>query len=177
MVWIQNLLALDLSLIIIIDIIMVVVQCYWCRTNGINLGWLWLCRLIIWPDMSWIIEKTNCLLYHTIKHSSGTDTINESTYSISHEVLCLVSVVLSLKTKGHQSDNFVITGGTISCHNDNLQCQLWWQSCHEVLLTIFCFQLSVLKCPWNILCPASLGLPHWHFSMSSYCIIAPVPGN
>ena len=28
----------------------------------------------------------------------------------------------TLKTKGRQFDNFVITGGTVSCRNDNLQC-------------------------------------------------------
>ena len=35
----------------------------------------------------------------------------------------------SLKTKGHQFDDFVVTGGTVSCPNDNLRCQLWRQSC------------------------------------------------
>ena len=37
-------------------------------------------------------------------------------------------MVISLKTKDHQFDNFVITGGTVSCHYDNLQCHQWQQS-------------------------------------------------
>ena len=32
----------------------------------------------------------------------------------------------SLKTKDNQFDNFFITGGTESCHYDNLQCHQWW---------------------------------------------------
>ena len=35
----------------------------------------------------------------------------------------------TLKTKDNQFDNFVITGGTVSCRNDNLQYHQWWQSC------------------------------------------------
>ena len=35
----------------------------------------------------------------------------------------------SLETKYHQFDNFVVTGGTVSCHNDNLQCHQSQQSC------------------------------------------------
>ena len=34
---------------------------------------------------------------------------------------------LSLKTKGHQFDNFVVTGGNVSCRNDNLRCHHWRQ--------------------------------------------------
>ena len=42
----------------------------------------------------------------------------------------LVSVWLStLKTIGRQFDNFVVTGGTVSCRNDNLRCQQWWKNC------------------------------------------------
>ena len=35
----------------------------------------------------------------------------------------------TLRTKGRQFDNFVVTGGTVSCHNENLWCHQWWQSC------------------------------------------------
>ena len=31
----------------------------------------------------------------------------------------------ALKTKDNQFDNFVVTGGTVSCHYDNLRCQQW----------------------------------------------------
>ena len=44
----------------------------------------------------------------------------------------IISQVLkqpALKTKCLQFDNIVITGGTVSCHNDNLLCHQWRQSC------------------------------------------------
>ena len=37
--------------------------------------------------------------------------------------------ICSLETKGRQFDNFVATGGTVSCLNDNLRCHQWRQSC------------------------------------------------
>ena len=37
--------------------------------------------------------------------------------------------VISLKTIDRQFDNFVVTGGTVSCHYDNLRCHHWQQSC------------------------------------------------
>ena len=44
-------------------------------------------------------------------------------------IILLWPHVCTLKTKGCQFDNFVITGSTISCYNDNLRCYQWWQSC------------------------------------------------
>ena len=38
-------------------------------------------------------------------------------------------VVETLKSKGRQLDNPVVTGGTSSCHNDNPWCHQWRQSC------------------------------------------------
>ena len=38
---------------------------------------------------------------------------------------------VTLKRKDPQFDNFVITGGTVSCRNDNLWCHQWWQSCRN----------------------------------------------
>ena len=29
----------------------------------------------------------------------------------------------------HQFDNFLMTGGTVSCRNDNLRRHQWWKSC------------------------------------------------
>ena len=29
-------------------------------------------------------------------------------------------------------DNSVVINGTVSCHNNNLQCQQWWRSCQLV---------------------------------------------
>ena len=45
----------------------------------------------------------------------------------------------SLKTKDRQFDNVVVTGGTVSCHNDNLWCQQWRQSCQidDLLFSVF----------------------------------------
>ena len=36
---------------------------------------------------------------------------------------------MTLRTKDCQFDNLVITGGTVSCHNDNLQYHQSQQSC------------------------------------------------
>ena len=47
-------------------------------------------------------------------------------------MLCHVTTqwqLLILKTKDPQFDKFVVTGGTVICHNDNLQCHQWWQCC------------------------------------------------
>ena len=38
-------------------------------------------------------------------------------------------VTISLKTKACQFDNFVVTDGIVSCHDDNLWCHQWRQSC------------------------------------------------
>ena len=39
------------------------------------------------------------------------------------------TLTTTLKTKGRQFDNFVVTGGTVSCRHDNLRCHQWRQSC------------------------------------------------
>ena len=36
---------------------------------------------------------------------------------------------ISLETKDCQFDNFVVIGGTVSCHYDNLRCHEWQQNC------------------------------------------------
>ena len=48
----------------------------------------------------------------------------------------------SLKTKDRQFDNVVVTGGTVSCPNDNLWCHQWRQSCEiddllDLLFSVF----------------------------------------
>ena len=52
--------------------------------------------------------------------------------SLGYELLmapCIArSSAVTLKTKGCQFDNFVVTGGTVSCRNDNLQRHQWRQS-------------------------------------------------
>ena len=37
----------------------------------------------------------------------------------------------TLKMKHHHDADFVVTGGTGGCRNDNLQCHQWWQSWHH----------------------------------------------
>ena len=59
-----------------------------------------------------------------------------------------------LKTKDrHQFDNFVVTGGTVSCRNDNLRCHQWPQSCQ---IDDFVFSEAYLGLPTTSLphCPA-----------------------
>ena len=58
---------------------------------------------------------------------------------------------ITLKTKSRQFDIFVVTGGTISCHNDNLQRNQRQQNCQidnplfPMLLFIFTNELHVFK--------------------------------
>ena len=40
-----------------------------------------------------------------------------------------MEIIRTLKTKGHQFDNFVVIDGTISCRYDNLRCHQWRQRC------------------------------------------------
>ena len=46
--------------------------------------------------------------------------------------------LLILKAKYCQLDSIVVTGGTVICHNDNLQCHQWWQCCQvdNLLLSV-----------------------------------------
>ena len=57
--------------------------------------------------------------------------------------MILGNIFLTLKTKGRQIDNIVVTGGTVSCQNDNLRSQQWRQCCQ--LDDLFCFQCYVTK--------------------------------
>ena len=43
----------------------------------------------------------------------------------------------TLKTKSRQFDNFVVTGGTVNCHNDNLRCQQRRQCCQIIDFFVF----------------------------------------
>ena len=48
-------------------------------------------------------------------------------------------VLTSLKTNGRQLDNFVATGGTVSCHKDKLRYHERWQNCEidDILFPVF----------------------------------------
>ena len=54
-------------------------------------------------------------------------------------VYIYVNFYVPLKTKGRQFDNIVVTGGTVSCHNDNLWCHQWRQNCQieDSLFSVF----------------------------------------
>ena len=75
-------------------------------------------------DVNWnkLLNKQSCGLWNEIWQ-----------YQVPYTHLCIQAEVMptdiSLKTKYRQSDNFVITGGTVSCHYENLRCHQWWWSC------------------------------------------------
>ena len=50
----------------------------------------------------------------------------------------------SLKTKGHQFDNFFIIGGTVSFRYDNLWWHQWWQCCQidDLLFSVISYLLD-----------------------------------
>ena len=57
-----------------------------------------------------------------------------------------------MKSKGHQFDNFVIIGGTVSCRNDNLRCHRWWESCQidDIWFSVtICLSATVNIKPWG----------------------------
>ena len=59
------------------------------------------------------------------------------------ERIIVLRKLLTLKTKGRQFYNFVVTGGTVSCQNDNLRCTNNNSAISNykfVKLTTFCFQ-------------------------------------
>ena len=49
-------------------------------------------------------------------------------------------VLNTLKPKDHQFGIIVAIEGTVSCHNDNLPCPQWWQSCQigNILFSVYC---------------------------------------
>ena len=49
---------------------------------------------------------------------------------------------MNTKNNDRQYDNFVVTGGTVSCHYDNLRCHQWRQSCE---IDDLLFQRTILR--------------------------------
>ena len=70
-----------------------------------------------------------------------------STWSIFSEILT------TTKTKNHQFDNFVITGGTLTYHYENLQWHRWQQS-WQIDNLLFLEIQTAKSCP-------SMGCPLW----------------
>ena len=96
--------------------------------------------------------------------------------------LSAVKAVQALKTKGHQFGNFVTIGGTVSCHNNKLQCHQWWQSCQIDDLLYSQWR----GCQWHFKNGIDKNLPsiiwalkHKHYLKSSVCInhITHLPNN
>ena len=60
--------------------------------------------------------------------------------------------IYTLKTKDLQFGNFVLTGGTVSCRNDNLRCHQWGQSSQidELLFSVqaTCLMRLLLHVQW-----------------------------
>ena len=77
---------------------------------------LWRCIRKYIPRIVHMVVVGCGLVQNTTRRYMGTfGTLEDSNFS--------------LKTKDHQLDNFVITGGTVSCRHDNLRCHQWRQSC------------------------------------------------
>ena len=55
----------------------------------------------------------------------------------------LTGICITLKSKGCQFDNFVVTGGTVvtGCHSDNSLCHQWQQSCQ---IDIILFSVAII---------------------------------
>ena len=64
----------------------------------------------------------------------------------------------ALKTKNHHDADFVITGGTGGCHDDNLQCHQGWQSRHHDN-----FRFLVIGHPTELVASST----HWNLAMTS----------
>ena len=63
-------------------------------------------------------------------------------------------ITLTITDNKGQFDNFVVTGGTVSCRNDNLRCHRWQQSCQidDLLFSVIVFNYTVhfLNILWNV---------------------------
>ena len=55
-------------------------------------------------------------------------------------------LLLHIHWKLKSSIDFVVTGGTVSCHIDNLRCHQWWQSCQidNLLFSVICYNIASL---------------------------------
>ena len=67
-----------------------------------------------------------------------------------------VKSVISLGADGRRFGNFVVTGGTVGCHYDNLPCRPWRHGCRvgDLLFSVFRRQLLPTACilyfvPWQ----------------------------
>ena len=52
----------------------------------------------------------------------------------------------TLRARDCQFDSFVVTGGTVSCHYDNLRCHRWWRGCRvdDLLFSEYDIALYIL---------------------------------
>ena len=82
----------------------------------------------LWDHLIFIMG----ILYFIMRRAWGASNIYQQDQAWIHPQSSESSKVLRfpLKTKSCHNANFVITGGTIGCHNNNLQCPQWQQSWH-----------------------------------------------
>ena len=63
-----------------------------------------------------------------------------------HFFINLIAHTLTLRARDCQFDNFVVAGGTVSCHYDKLRCHQWWRGCRvdDLLFTEYDIALYIL---------------------------------
>ena len=84
-----------------------------------------------------------------------------------------VRCATTLKTKGCQFDNFVVTGGTVSCRNDNLRCHQWRRSC-QIDNFLFSVKIPLVRANPFVANPHRLPLMHrelsWDLPTMLWCV-------
>ena len=102
----------------------------------------------------------------TSRKFTATDSLHRTVYPIKHAQFCRalfcfdyvirntqkLTPSTALKTKDHKFANFVITGGTVSCHYDNLRSHLWSQA----IITIR---------PWSLIHISTIRAPMVEFQV------------
>ena len=81
----------------------------------------------MWPRRIWVNNS------HRSSHKFNLSTIKQ---------------IIALRTNDRQFDNFVVTGGTVSCHNDNLQYHQWWQICQ---IDHLLFSVNTARCMLHVI--------------------------
>ena len=82
----------------------------------------------------WVCDKMAAIMQTTFSNPFSWMEICFMVIEIS------LRIVPNTENKGRQFDNFVVTGGTVSCHN-NLRCHQWRQSC-QIDILLFSVQES-----------------------------------
>ena len=83
-------------------------------------------------------------------HDSAQGHFLWSTFCVSH--VCFRNhyfinlIAHTLRARDCQFDNFVVAGGTVSCHYDNFRCHQWWRGCRadDLLFSEYDIALYIL---------------------------------